>query len=300
MADILISEAQVKRSSFHAPNLIPFSSTEERLKCTFDSDVDPNVSLPIQISTWLNNTTTKRYFPKMAPVDLSRVLLLKKIILEKRRHCKLLEKGLAYVLLHRRMMMKAILVATAFLVAEKNMKVYRRSCKRLVRNRKWWDLVWITYSDEHFKKTLRVSRATFDYILSRIRHKLQRQTLCEEPISPKFRLGLCLYRLGRGDYFYSIAEMVGLGPSTVCTIVHEVNEDIVSCLWEECITAHFPTNEDQLNNKIPDMEEFWQFPFSWAAVDGCHIPIKCPAGGQESAKEYHQRRLGLLIVLIID
>ena len=70
--------------------------------------------------------------------------------------------------------------------------------------------------------------------------------------------------------------MVGLGPSTVCTIVQEVTEAIVSCLWEECITARFPANEDQLNNKIFDMEEFWQFPFSWAAVDGCHIPIKVP------------------------
>ena len=44
-------------------------------------------------------------------------------------------------------------------------------------------------------------------------------------------------------------------------------------LWEECITAHFPTNEDQLNNKILTMEKFWQFPVSWAAVHGWHIPI---------------------------
>ena len=24
-----------------------------------------------------------------------------------------------------------------------------------------------------------------------------------------------------------------------------------------------------------------------SAIDGCHISIKCPAGGLESAKEYH-------------
>ena len=35
------------------------------------------------------------------------------------------------------------------------------------------------------------------------------------------------------------------------------------------------------------MEELWQFPCCWAAVDGCHIPIKCPPGGPESCKEYH-------------
>ncbi|XP_067034836.1 uncharacterized protein [Acropora muricata] len=35
------------------------------------------------------------------------------------------------------------------------------------------------------------------------------------------------------------------------------------------------------------MEEFWQFPCCWAAIDGCHIPMKCPPGGQEACKEYH-------------
>lgn len=35
------------------------------------------------------------------------------------------------------------------------------------------------------------------------------------------------------------------------------------------------------------MEEMWQFPFCWSAIDGCHIPIKCPPCGAESRKEYH-------------
>lgn len=35
------------------------------------------------------------------------------------------------------------------------------------------------------------------------------------------------------------------------------------------------------------MEELWQFPCCWSAVDGCHLPIKCPPGGMEASKEYH-------------
>ena len=35
------------------------------------------------------------------------------------------------------------------------------------------------------------------------------------------------------------------------------------------------------------MDELWQFPFTWAAVDDCHIPIKCPPGGNEACKEFH-------------
>ena len=72
-----------------------------------------------------------------------------------------------------------------------------RSCRRLLRNSGWWDTVW-KYSEARFKKTFRVTRGTFLYILSRIRQQLERQTVTEDPIFPELRLAICLYRLGRG------------------------------------------------------------------------------------------------------
>ena len=47
------------------------------------------------------------------------------------------------------------------------------------------------------KKMFRISPATFPFILQRIRHVLDRDTVEEEPISPEFRLAICLYRLSR-------------------------------------------------------------------------------------------------------
>ena len=46
------------------------------------------------------------------------------------------------------------------------------------------------------------------------------------------------------------------------------------------------------------MEELWQFPCCWSALDGCHIPIKCPPGGLQSCKEYHNFKNFYLIVLM--
>ena len=74
-----------------------------------------------------------------------------------------------------------------------------------------------------FQKTFRISRSTFRYILDRIEPILARQTLTEDPISHDERLAICLYPMGRGDYFYTIAEMVGRGVSTVSSIVEEVS-----------------------------------------------------------------------------
>ena len=79
--------------------------------------------------------------------------------------------------------------------------------------------------------------------------------------------------------------MTGFGTSTVCTIVLEVAKAIVDCLWDQHVTRYMPNSEAELCKKINEMEEAWQFLCCWSAVDGCHIPIKCPAGGLESCKE---------------
>ena len=104
--------------------------------------------------------------------------------------------------------------------------------------------------------------------------------------------------MGRVDYYYTIAEMAGLGESTVHAIVTEVCESIVVNLWQECITKHMPQSEGKFKDKMKDMNNKWKFPFCWAAIDGCHIPIKCPPGGAQACKEYHNFKNVYSVVLI--
>ena len=35
------------------------------------------------------------------------------------------------------------------------------------------------------------------------------------------------------------------------------------------------------------METLWHFPTAFGGVDGCHISLKCPHGGNEPSKEYY-------------
>ena len=87
---------------------------------------------------------------------------------------------------------------------------------------------------------------------------LSSDTITEEPISPECRLAICLYRLARGDYYFTIAEMAGIGERTVGYIVNEETSAIVECLWEDSVTKHMPKSEDEFKIKILDMEEAWQ------------------------------------------
>jgi len=131
---------------------------------------------------------------------------------------------------------------------------------------------------------------------------LERKTVNEQPVSPELRLAICLYRLARGDYCYTISELVGLGVSTVATIVREVSHTIVETLWQECVSRHLPQNQHGFERKILDMEELWQFPFAWGAIDGCHIPVKCPPGGLQACKEYHNFKnfYSIVLMAIVD
>ena len=53
---------------------------------------------------------------------------------------------------------------------------------------------------------------------------------------------------------------------------------------------------------LVSFEELWQFPFCFGTVDGCHSPMKCPGGGQGSAKEYHNFKnvFSLVIMAMVD
>ena len=102
-----------------------------------------------------------------------------------------------------------------------------RSVQRCERNAEWWEMVWSIYDNSRFKRTFRVTRQTFCYILENIRQDITKDQLTEMPISPECRLAICLYRLGRGDYLYTIAELFGVGLATIHVIVKEVCKAIV-------------------------------------------------------------------------
>ena len=105
------------------------------------------------------------------------------------------------------------------------------------------------------------------YILDKVRDKLAKKIVAELLVSPEQRLAIFLYRCGRGDYYYSIAEMTGLGVATVCCIVSDVAKAIVEVLWESEVSTYMPKSETEFYQKISDMEQMWQFPCCWDAID---------------------------------
>ena len=241
---------------------------------------------------------------KMAPFTQQQKLAMLQNVIAARRRRERLQQAIISSVLRRRhqglqVCMLLLLILTALQSAVASMPERRaRSSRRLPRNKGWWDLVWTTYLGKRFKKTFRVSRETFLLILDAIRGDIEKENVSEAPVPPDMRLGICLYRLGRVDYYHTIAELAGLGEATVCNIVRDVSKTSVERLLERYVEDNFPRDEEQLIVKMEEMEQEWQFPYAYAAIDGCHIPIKCPAGGLESSKEFHNFKNFYSIVLI--
>ena len=184
------SLARFNRRSFAVSNSIHWS----RQKCGRRAAAASNVDfLPIVILI--------RSF-KMADQE-HRQAILQQILSARRRRSILQQSILLHVLLRRRIILICCSLILLLLLSRENVTT-PRSCQRLVKNTGWLDMILNTNSEKRFKKTFRVTKATFEHILSHIRPDLERNTVTELPISPRHRLGICLYRLARGDYNYSL------------------------------------------------------------------------------------------------
>ena len=179
-----------------------------------------------------------------------------------------------------------------------------RSCRRQVRNEGWFANCEREYNDENgrWKEAFRVSKKTFNYILSYIEADLQKAHMVECPISPAERLAICLFKLARGPYNFTMQEMVGHGESTIRQIVTEVCEAIQLRLQKKYVDDLFPTTDEAVEEAMVDMGSEWQFPQAFCAIDGSHIPIKCPPGGKEANKQYHNFKgfYSIIVLSLVD
>ena len=229
----------------------------------------------------------------MLPFNRKIVALLSTLSRQRLRQRLSLQRALLLLVVRRRhvlLRVTGLLVELLRILEESKSVPNPRSGRRLRRNGGWWELVWTTYSDERFKKTFCVSKSTFQCILERLYASLKKETVMEEPISPECRLAVCFYRLGRGDYIYTISELAGIGESTVCGIIIEVCQLIVENSWQEYVAKFWPDTQEQLQELMEMMDSEWQFTSAYGAIDGSHNPLHCPPGGAE-AKEKQNNTL---------
>ena len=82
------------------------------------------------------------------------------------------------------------------------------------------------------------------------------------------RLAICIYKLTRVDFNYTIAEMAGVAESTVCQIIIDVCRAIAETLWEESVESHFPESKEEFQEFMITTESKWQFHMPFVQLIG--------------------------------
>jgi len=180
--------------------------------------------------------------------------LLWQLIVKNRKRRLALHTALRTVYQRRQLLLRVACLTMLLLANNNGAAVLSRSCRRFQFNVGWFTNIWSTFSEKRFNETFRISRSTFLFLPGRIRNLIDKETITEG------WLAICFYRFATGNYYFTIAEMVGIGERTVGYIVNEVTTANMECLWEDTVKKHMPKSEDESRSKILDMEEAWQFP----------------------------------------
>ena len=110
--------------------------------------------------------------------------------------------------------------------------------------------------DTWWKENLRMSRETFEIICTELRPFVERKlSRFRQPISVKTRVAVTLWRLATNTEYRTIAELFGLGRSTVCEIVIDTCDALAKLAPHH---VHVPQNES-LQDVVRGFEWRWGF-----------------------------------------
>ena len=142
-------------------------------------------------------------------------------------------------------------------------------------------------TESHFRY-LRMSRATFDELLLKVRPFLRRQkyrSALRPEITPAERLAVTLRYLATGNSQMSLSFNFRVGRSTLCRILRETCSVIWQVLCEEFVRA--PSTEDEWTGISEQFTRLWNFPNCVGAMDGKHnIVIQAPANSGSTFYNY--------------
>nr|XP_054594734.1 uncharacterized protein LOC129162260 [Nothobranchius furzeri] len=155
----------------------------------------------------------------------------------------------------------------------------------------FWSNALKNFGDEEWYQHFRMSRRTFNYLLSLVRPVLARKTTnWRRPYEPSLRLAVVIWWYATPSEYRTISCLFGVGMSTVCVFLREVTSALKDRLLERFISL------PKLDQLQVTMDGFAArgYPMCGGAIDGSHIPIIAP---KDDPASYHNRKGWHSIVL---
>nr|XP_054749376.1 uncharacterized protein LOC129254863 [Lytechinus pictus] len=170
-----------------------------------------------------------------------------------------------------------------------------RSVSSLPYSMHWWNnIVLASWDDQMWLENFRMTKETFRYLVEELKpHISKKDTNWRRAIPADQRLAIALWKLSTNIGYKTVAELFGVGTSTVHLIVVTVVSAINNVLKNY---ISIPTGK-----RLQECMECFEhkgFPQAVAAVDCCHMPILAPP----SKREYINRKgfSSIILQAVID
>ncbi|XP_049301832.1 uncharacterized protein LOC125775362 [Bactrocera dorsalis] len=145
------------------------------------------------------------------------------------------------------------------------------SCWTKQRKNQFWEHDCQRNGSAFFKENFRMDRSSFDKLCDILRPLQKKDTNYRKAIPIEKRVAITLFALGSSAEYRSIANMFGVGKSTVCEILLEFCPEIWRLLQPSCFKM-LPLNRENITELVTGFEVIG-FPQCLGAIDGCHIEI---------------------------
>ena len=166
------------------------------------------------------------------------------------------------------------------------------------RSSNWWEnIVLNNFGPHDWMQNFRMSRESFYYLCNQLKNLLEKQTTrLRKPLSVEQRVAITLWVLATPVEYRTVAHLFGIARCTVCVVVHETCEAIISKLLPVYIS--FPTGE-QLDEVVKGFKEKWGFPQCAGAIDGSHISVTPPSMNHT---DYYNRKgfYSMIVQAVVD
>jgi DDE superfamily endonuclease len=134
----------------------------------------------------------------------------------------------------------------------------------------WYQTILPNFDAVEFKKHFRVCKPVFQKLCVDLQPLLEGQvTQMRDPIPVKKKIHVGLFHMGSAAELRVIAQLFGIGLSTVHSIHHSFTEAII---YKYRQIVKFPTTDQEFQRTASEFATLWDYPFCIGALDGCHIP----------------------------
>ena len=117
-----------------------------------------------------------------------------------------------------------------------------------------------------------------------------------DPLSPGLKLAITLRHLANGDSYPTLQYAFRVARSTINKFVPEVCDAIIRAYRDEVMAC--PTNPEDWLEVESVFHQRWNIPHALGAMDGKHIPIRCPRQGGSLYHNYNSFHSIVLLALV--